>query len=428
MIFTGQAWNMTFSFYHSLRSVPQRSAGSGHGLPLQLVAALQLGGAAVRHDRALVWNSMMSMAGGWFFLMINEAFQLGDKDFRLPGLGSYMSVAVDAGRRRAPCSSAIAGDGAHDRRARSTPVAAGRRLGAEVSRGRGRPHAERATAGSWHSCGARGCVAASTAWSHRGSAVDVARRAQGARRAERRGDPRRDLRPALAGARPVSCCSLLAPRLGAARPGCCSSRWLQLPGQSWAAHRRPRGGVTLGRVLVSTALGTLWALPAGLAIGLSPRLSRVLQPIVQVAASFPGADALPAGHRGSCTLAGSALNCGSVLLMLLGTQWYILFNVIAGAMAVPADLREAARSFRLGLWQRLWTLYIPGRVPLPRHRAGSPRPAAPGTPASWPSTSRSQRDDPDRRAAWARRSTRPRQSRTSRSSPRRPAHDRPPSS
>src|SRR5580693_3260162 len=97
MIFTGQAWNMTFSFYHSLRAVPREQIE---------VATLYRFGWWRRLRRVelpfattgLVWNSMMSMAGGWFFLMINEAFQLGDKDFRLPGLGSYMSVAVEQGR------------------------------------------------------------------------------------------------------------------------------------------------------------------------------------------------------------------------------------------------------------------------------------------------------------------------------------------
>src|SRR5262249_13981870 len=97
MIFTGQVWNMTFSFYHSLRSVPA---------DLQEVASVYRFGWWRRlrwleipyATMGLVWNSMMSMAGGWFFLMINESFRLKDHDFRLPGIGSYMSVAVEQGR------------------------------------------------------------------------------------------------------------------------------------------------------------------------------------------------------------------------------------------------------------------------------------------------------------------------------------------
>jgi NitT/TauT family transport system permease protein len=120
--------------------------------------------------------------------------------------------------------------------------------------------------------------------------------------------------------------------------------------------------ITLVRVVVSTAVGTLWALPAGIAIGLSPRLSRIFQPIVQVAASFPAPMLFPLVIA-VLRAVGISLDYGAVLLMLLGTQWYILFNVIAGAMAIPADLRETAQSFRLGLRQRLRTLYVPAVFP-----------------------------------------------------------------
>jgi len=119
---------------------------------------------------------------------------------------------------------------------------------------------------------------------------------------------------------------------------------------------------TLGRVLVATALGTLWALPAGIAIGLSPRLSRLLQPVVQIVASFPAPMLFPIVIAGLAA-AGVSLGWGSIVLMLLGTQWYILFNVIAGAMAIPTDLQEAARSYRLLGWRRFRALYFPGVFP-----------------------------------------------------------------
>jgi NitT/TauT family transport system permease protein len=115
-------------------------------------------------------------------------------------------------------------------------------------------------------------------------------------------------------------------------------------------------------VLLATAAGTLWTVPAGLAIGLSPRLSRVLQPVVQVVASFPAPMLFPAVVA-ILAAAGVGLGWGSVLLMLLGTQWYILFNVVAGAMAIPADLREAARIYRVGAWKRFRVLYLPAIFP-----------------------------------------------------------------
>ncbi len=122
------------------------------------------------------------------------------------------------------------------------------------------------------------------------------------------------------------------------------------------------GGLTFARVLVATILGTLWTLPAGLIIGLSPRLSRILQPIIQIAASFPASMLFPIviTLMAAC---GVTLGFSSMVLMLLGTQWYILFNVIAGAMTIPADLREAAHAYGITGRQRLFTLYLPAIFP-----------------------------------------------------------------
>src|SRR3989442_8254936 len=100
MIFTAQAWNLALSFYNSLKSIPEplrdacRIAGWGPGRTFrqcELPAAAQ----------GLVWNGMLSMAGGWFFLMVDEGFRVGDRDYRLPGIGSYMSVALDRGNAQA---------------------------------------------------------------------------------------------------------------------------------------------------------------------------------------------------------------------------------------------------------------------------------------------------------------------------------------
>src|SRR5205085_11857774 len=107
MIFTGQAWNMTFSFYHSLRSVPPDLHDVGTVFRFDWWQRLR--GVEVPYATVgLVWNSMMSMAGGWFFLMIAESFQLGDRDFRLAGLGSYMSVAVQQDDYRAMALAVLA--------------------------------------------------------------------------------------------------------------------------------------------------------------------------------------------------------------------------------------------------------------------------------------------------------------------------------
>jgi NitT/TauT family transport system permease protein len=349
MIFTGQAWNMTFSFYHSLRSLPAdlREVASVYRFGRwQAFKWLELPFAAV----GLVWNSMMSLAGGWFFLMIAESFRLGERDFRLPGVGSYMSVAVEQGRTSAMVW-AIAAMAlmilALDQLVWRPVVVWSQRFRLEEG-------GEQPAASSWFLNWLRrsGLVALVSEWlSH--LRFRTPPRSHPAKQT-------RELTPRWAAWLSKT---LLLALLAALAYGACQLVGLLrvVSAGDWAAISG-EAGWTLGRVLLSTALGTLWAVPAGLAIGLSPRLSRVCQPLVQLLASFPGPMLFPAVIA-VLAWAGVSLGWGSILLMLLGTQWYILFNVVAGAMAIPADLREAARSYRLGLWQRFRTLYVPAIFP-----------------------------------------------------------------
>jgi len=121
-------------------------------------------------------------------------------------------------------------------------------------------------------------------------------------------------------------------------------------------------GFTLLRVNAALLLGALWCVPVGVAIGFSPRLARIAQPLAQIAASIPATALFPVillfliKFRGGLELA-------ALLVMLLGTQWYILFNVIAGAMAIPTDLKEASSIFRFGSWDRWRYLILPGIFP-----------------------------------------------------------------
>ena len=353
MIFTGQAWNMTFSFYHSVTSVPA---------DLGEVATVYRFNAWQRFrwtelpyaTMGLVWNSMMSMAGGWFFLMISEAFRLGDADFRLPGIGSYMSVAVDEGRIDAMLWAILA----------MVLMIVGldqllwRPVVVWAQKFRVEEGGEEARISSWFLDWLRQSpVLSSLAEGFR--RLKESREVPGGTtvspRAYRLAGPRR-----WATRVSVGLFVLLMVALAAAG-------W-DLLGLLREVHWEDWGSIlaaasaTLARVLAATALGSLWAVPAGLAIGLSPRLSRVLQPVVQVVASFPAPMLYPL-VVGALAWAGVSLNWGSVALMLLGTQWYILFNVIAGAMAMPADLREAARSYRIRGWQRFATLYFPAIFP-----------------------------------------------------------------
>jgi NitT/TauT family transport system permease protein len=347
MIFTGQVWNMTFSFYHALRAVPREQIE---------VSTLYRFGWWRRLRRVelpfattgLVWNSMMSMAGGWFFLMINEAFVLGDKDFRLPGLGSYMSVAAargDRGAMAAAMAAMVAMIVILDQLLWRPLVVWAQRFRVEEG-------GQQEAMSSWFfEVLRRSRLLASIR--------DVRRaRASSRRRAAPRAAPALPQDAPSRLARPLFVLLVLALGFGGYR---LIQLFRAVPPATWLALFAA-GLLTLGRVLLATIAGTLWALPAGLAVGLSPRLSRVVQPIAQVSASFPAPMLFPAVIA-ALHAAGVSLGWGSVVLMLLGTQWYIFFNVIAGAVALPADLREAARSYRLGLGQRIRGLYLPAVFP-----------------------------------------------------------------
>ena len=353
MIFTGQAWNMTFSLYHSLKSVPQdiREVSVVYGFSWwERFKWMEL----PYGTTGLVWNSMMSMAGGWFFLMINEAFRLGEHDFRLPGLGSYMSVAVHEGKPVAMILAVVA--------MMCMIVALDQLLWRPVVVWAQRFRVEETTAAETSKSWFLEFLRRSGIW----------RRLRYWRRSRSRRARRASGRPALVhGPLPAAGSQRLTllPRvalgllLAVIVWGSVSLIHLlaQLPARHW-----PRlalaGTLTLFRVLVSTAVGTAWAVPAGLAIGLSPLLSRVLQPVAQVMASFPAPMLFPAAIA-LLHAAGVGLGAGSILLMLLGTQWYILFNVIAGASSVPSDLKEAVVAFRMTRGERFWTLYLPATFP-----------------------------------------------------------------
>jgi NitT/TauT family transport system permease protein len=348
MIFTGQAWNMTFSFYYSLRSIPaeQREVAASYGFSWwQRLRWVELPFATI----GLVWNSMMSMAGGWFFLMINEAFVLGDKDFRLPGLGSYMSVAVARGDAPAMVGAIFA--------MALMIVTLDQILWRPVVVWAQKFRVEEGGQG-----------VASRSWVldalRRSRVLVVASRlARKLTGGDRRPRARRPASPASGRLGEVLSFPLFAGLVVTLLFGAWRLVHIlgALPLGDWLELTKD-GLLTLGRVLASCAFGTAWALPAGIAIGLSPRLSRALTPVAQVVASFPAPMLFPLVVTALRAL-DVTLGWGSIVLMLLGTQWYILFNVIAGASAMPSDLREAARSYGIGGFQRFRVLYFPAVFP-----------------------------------------------------------------
>ena len=356
LIFTGQAWNIAFSFYSSLKAIPREldeAARIYRFSRWQRFTELELPYAAI----GLVWNSMMSVAGGWFFLMACEMFVLGRRDFRLPGLGSYLQTAASAGDTSAilwglttmisvivlldqfvwrPVIAwsdkfkfeqveSAAGEAA----SRSAVLALLRRSGVSAALNRKLigPVGERMS-------------------------LFFARRAAAAVEPKKPAAWKAWLGGAL-GVVVVAALGYAALRAGLTLRKLTSSDVVEMG----------RGaGLTFLRVNAALLLGALWTVPAGVAIGSSPRLARIAQPLAQVAASVPATALFPVVLL-VLIRAGGGMGLAAIALMLLGTQWYILFNVIAGAMAIPSDLKEAASIFRFGIWERWRKLILPGIFP-----------------------------------------------------------------
>jgi len=353
LIFTGQVWNMTFSFYSSLKSIPRemREVAQVYRWSWwQRFIQLELPYAAI----GLVWNSMMSVAGGWFFLMACEMFVLGNRDLRLPGLGSYLQTAANAGDTRA----IIWGVGVMigvivvvDQLVWRPTIAWAEKFKFEQVEAVEAP---------------------------RSRVLDLLRSSKILPFIERV-----SVDPAIEGTT-----RFFAARRAAETDGERSSsalKWigriallLLLGGVAYAAvkmiallatvqgaelHRIFLGaGATFLRVELTLALAALWTIPVGVTLGLSPRLSAIAQPVAQVAASVPATALFPVILLVLIRL-GGGLGIGSVVLLLLGTQWYILFNVIAGATAIPTDLKEVCSVFRFGTLERWRDLLLPGIFP-----------------------------------------------------------------
>ena len=344
MIFTGQVWNMTFSFYHSLRSVPADLAEAATTFRFsrwERLRRVELPFSMI----GLIWNSMMSMAGGWFFLMISEAFVLGDKDFRLPGLGSFMTVAVAQGNVGAMVWAILAMVVmivALDQLLWRPVVVWAQKFRVDDS---GQTEA-------MHSWFLDLLVRSHLIAWVRSRQRPHARRRIAPPRPPRTGSHGAYLSKVVFATLMLGLCLVTWKLLHLLAP-ITARQWINVFGE---------GFVTLGRVLLATVLGTMWTVPVGLAIGLNPKLSRILQPVVQVVASFPAPMLFPA-LIAAMHFSGIPLGWGSIVLMLVGTQWYILFNVIAGTTAIPADLREVASMFRMRRWERVRSLYLPSVFP-----------------------------------------------------------------
>jgi NitT/TauT family transport system permease protein len=353
LIFTSQAWNLTFAWYQSLSTTPKelREASTIFRFNSWMrFKVLELPFAAV----SLIWNSVMSWAGGWFFLMAAEIFTVGSRDFRLPGLGAYLQAAANQG----------------DIRALLWGIAVLILVVVLLDQLVWRPL---------------------LAWSERFKLAQVSDDAEvhswfyELLRTSRILDRLK-----------LSVIHPLFERVDSEMVG----RFPVIPGtgSSNAKHAmsfylttvivvivlayggyRVAGmlfgldlgawleillglGSTLLRVLVALFVALLWTIPVGVAIGTNQRLANLLQPLVQVIASIPATALFPAFLLLLLNLPGG-LNLAAVLLMLMGTQWYLLFNIIAGASSIPQDLKYTTTMLQLKGWARWRTLILPALFP-----------------------------------------------------------------
>ncbi|NKI72071.1 ABC transporter permease subunit [Collimonas pratensis] len=358
-VFTAQAWNMTFGFYHSLVTIPAELSEASSIFRLnrwQRFTTLELPASAI----GLMWNSMMSFGGGWFFVAQSEAITVLNKNIKLPGLGSYMAAAVEAGNTRA----ALYAIGAMiftilliDQLVWRPLVAWAEKFKLENTEAKDSPQ-------SWMLDLLRRSNVIGWLFQRIGRVVGRASQrlssvATDVTESMARNAPtlfKQALRVALWLAIAAGMVWLVIDAFGVAREIKTEMTGTAMLHVVWL------GLLTFLRVLAMMIVATLIWTPIGVWIGLRPRVARIAQPLAQIAASFPVNMTFPFIVVFFIT-ANIPINIGSILLMALGTQWYILFNVIAGAMAIPTDLREAAQIFGLRKW-RLWkTVIIPAIFP-----------------------------------------------------------------
>jgi NitT/TauT family transport system permease protein len=353
LIFTSMAWNLTFSWYQSLTSLPKelREASRIFRLnPWLRLTRLELPFAAI----GLVWNSVMSWAGGWFFLMAAEIFTVGNRNFQLPGLGAYLYQAAYQLDYRAIAWGLFAlvlVVVLLDQLVWRPLLAWSERFKIEMVE-------SDQPSQSWfydllqH--------ARLVNWLEKSIFQPLRERTERltllrfpAREISSRMNTRNSRRTFLLSGVLIILVSYAVYLAGGMLLQVNLEEW-KLIGASLAA--------TGLRVLVALLIGVLWTVPVGVLIGTNQRLAAFLQPLVQIIASIPATALFPVMLLFLLNLS-YGLNLAAVFLMLLGTQWYLLFNIIAGANAIPQDLKYTSRLMHLSGWMHWRTLILPALYP-----------------------------------------------------------------
>ncbi len=352
-IFTSQAWNMTFSMYQSMRNVPkdlEEATQSFHLSTWQRFWRLDVPFAMP----GLIWNAMMSMSGGWFFVVASESITVGNTTVTLPGVGSYVALAIE--------KQDLAAIGYAILTMLLVIIAYDQLLFRPIVAWADKFRFEQTASGN-----------PPDSWM-----LDLFRRTRALRAltlpfaalnrafSNLRINWPANFRPKTKSGPPSRLLDAIWFLLIAFATGYAALRAYQYLsaslGPSDVLLAIGYGLLTLLRVIVLIALATLIWVPIGVWIGLRPKLAERVQPLAQFLAAFPANLAFPV-FVSLIVYYGLNANVWLSPLMILGTQWYILFNVIAGASAFPTDLREAASSLHLTGWRWWIKVVLPGIFP-----------------------------------------------------------------
>ena len=360
LIVTGQVWNMIFSFYSSIKTVPREYTEVSNLINLnwkQKLVKVELPYSAVN----LAWNSLLSMAGGWFFLTVCEAFVLGDSEFRLAGIGSYMAVAIREGNQTAmwlgiaamtsmillvdfliwrpimswvqkfrveegsatakldePLIRLVFRESRLVRYLRGTKRRPGlvykifKFINKTISKLQRRKQIKKILAP------VKGFLE-NTSQPIRFKALEVG-----------------------VGLVVISLFAIGSIKLFQMLTHIALGTWTTLIRNTiW----------TLLRIILAIGVSSLWTIPVGIWIGLSPHRIRIAQPIIQVVASFPAPMLYPI-VLGVLFAIGVNFDVASIILLMMGVQWYVLFNVLAGALRIPVELNESLALMNVAAWNR----------------------------------------------------------------------------
>lgn len=353
LIFTSQAWNITFAWYQSLTTIPKEFMEASSIFRLNKwmrFKTLELPFGMI----SLIWNSMMSWAGGWFFLMAAEIFTVGSRDFRLPGLGAYLQEAAIQSDFRAigwGVAVLILTVILLDQLIWRPLIAWSDRFKVDMVVNDNPPTSwfystmKRAYLTNFFSQKIFKPV------SEAFDLISIHRYSTTANKQNRKSSSKW---------LPIVTTVIISLLVGYGLYRALGMLSI-VPIDQW-------GQIGIGisstflRVVIALTIALIWTIPTGVLIGTNHRAAAILQPIVQVMASVPATGLFPILLLFVLNLNGG-LNLAAILLMLMGTQWYLLFNIIAGASAIPQDLVYTAKLIQLNGWQRWRTLILPAIFP-----------------------------------------------------------------